>query len=330
MKGEERRVKRIKDVGQGFSLASHLRQIANGKQQIAKMQGFFERVGLKAIFAVRPYRLPPSVHIENTNACNAHCITCPREEMTRKIGFMDISLFKRIIDECVKNGISTIHLHNFGEPFLDKRLFERIRYAKGRGIRRVKLFTNGSIMSKRVCEEVIASGLDELKVSIDGADEETFEEIRVGLKFHRVVGNIERLLEAREEMGAKRPRVGINFVLFSKNRKEEKAVRATWARKLDSISIDRWHNWGGVKSNPGPPQKRVLPCTRLWTSFTILWNGDVALCCRDFDGKVILGNVEREGIAEIYNGQRINEIRRWHLAGQFDKIEICSYCSSRE
>ena len=69
-------------------------------------------------------RLPDIVQIESTNLCNAKCVFCPRDEMHRRQGVMEMDLFRKIADECAALGITHIRVHNYGEPFLDKQLVE--------------------------------------------------------------------------------------------------------------------------------------------------------------------------------------------------------------
>ena len=64
---------------------------------------------------------PAVVRLETTNACNARCVICPHRTMHRPIAWMDETLFARLIDECAASGCREVHLHNFGEPLLDKR-----------------------------------------------------------------------------------------------------------------------------------------------------------------------------------------------------------------
>ena len=94
-------------------------------------------------------RFPAVVRIETTNACNARCIICPHGDIRRPIRHMDDDLFTRIVDECAACGCREVHLHNFGEPLLDKRLEDRVRYAKNKGLPKVKIFSNGSLLSER-------------------------------------------------------------------------------------------------------------------------------------------------------------------------------------
>jgi len=56
---------------------------------------------------------------------------CPtgRGDMNRPKGVMDFNLFKRIIDEMGPH-VKVVVLHIWGEPLLDEKIFDRIKYAK--------------------------------------------------------------------------------------------------------------------------------------------------------------------------------------------------------
>ena len=78
----------------------------------------------------RAPRLPEIVQIEATNICNAKCTFCPRDDMKRRQGIMDMALYRKVVDECAALGIGHVRMHNYGEAFVDKRLPEKITYAK--------------------------------------------------------------------------------------------------------------------------------------------------------------------------------------------------------
>ena len=70
---------------------------------------------------IRP-GFPETVRVETTNACNARCVICPHQSMERAVQRMDDPLYERIVDECAEGGCREMHLHNFGEPLLDRHL----------------------------------------------------------------------------------------------------------------------------------------------------------------------------------------------------------------
>lgn len=286
------------------------------------------RIAGKLIEKTGLFHFPATVRIESTNICNANCSTCTREIMTRPTGIMDMDLFKKIVDECSHHKIKAIHLHNFGEPLIDNKIFEKIFFAKQKNIQ-TRLFSNLSMLNREKAAKLIESGLSRIKISIDGNSKETYEAIRRGLGFDRVVENINILIEERKRLKSATPRIGLIFVETGQNRHEKEAFIKKWKGKVDTIDISSYHNWAGGLKDSMRPDYRQLPCPRIWQTFTVLWNGDAALCCMDYDGQEILGNVGYSSIRDIFNGQRLAEIRRFHLKGEFSKVPICEKCDAR-
>lgn len=264
--------------------------------------------------------LPDIVQIESTNICNAKCVFCPRDEMSRKQGVMDMALFRKIADECAALGITHVRMHNYGEAFVDRRLVEKVRYAKSLGIREVGLISNGSLITEEAARGMIDAGLDAINISVDAAGKEVFESTRIGLKYDKVVANIERLLRLREESGRRRPKLILSFVRQN-NSAEEQAFIAHWGAKADKIHITDLHNWAGTLNRESDV---TFPCYRQWLTFTVLWDGRVSLCCADFDGRVILGDLKTQTIAEVWNGEPYRRIRREQL--ERGGPSICQSC----
>lgn len=265
---------------------------------------------------------PRLVRIETTNACNAKCAICPHQFMKRAIQHMDDGLFQGIVDECAKEGCKQIHLHNFGEPLIDKKLSDRVRYAKRRGIAKVKIFCNGSLLLPDRARRLIEAGLDEIKISFDGATKEEFEEIRQPLKFDKVVRNIEEVVRLRNEMNGV---MKINVACVSTS--DKSSTMAMLESMVDGFSFGKVHNWGDHDYASVKAQIRK-PCSRVWRTFTILANGDVSLCCLDYDGQVILGHVDDDtSIRDIYHGAAYREIRAKHARARQDEIPLCRSCT---
>jgi len=260
------------------------------------------------------------VQIESTNICNAKCVFCPRDAMGRKQGVMDMALFARIVDESASLGIRHLRLHNYGESFIDRRLIEKVRYAKKRGVAEVGLISNGSLINEDAARGIVEAGLDAINISVDAAGKETFERTRLGLSYDRVIGNIENLLRIRKELGSRRPKLILSFVRRDDSVEEQQFVEK-WRELADKIHVTALHNWGGTLHGRSDVR---FPCYRPWLTFTVLWDGRVALCCADFDGKVILGDMRTQSIREIWNGEPYRHARRLHL--ESGGPEICRSC----
>jgi MoaA/NifB/PqqE/SkfB family radical SAM enzyme len=266
---------------------------------------------------------PRTVQIETTNACNARCIICPYTYMQRPVATMVDGLYAKLIDECARHNCPDVHLHNFGEPLLDPKLPERIRYAKEKGLKRVKLFSNGALLGPQKASEICNAGLDEIKISFDGTTKAEFEKIRFPLKFDRVVSNISELIRIRNRK--KSPlKVIITCCATSDQSDTVSLLKRVGA---DEFSFGKMHNWsdGSTESDHRTPVRK--PCTRIWRTFTVLSSGEATLCCLDYDGREILGDTNLQSIAEIWRSRRYRNLRRLHTAACQDRIDICSKCS---
>ena len=268
----------------------------------------------------RAPRMPEIVQIESTNICNAKCVFCPRDEMHRRQGIMSVDLFKKIVDECVELGITHVRMHNYGEAFIDRKLVEKVKYAKDKGIKEVGMISNGSLITEPVARGMIDAGLDAINISVDASGKEVFEATRIGLKYDKVIANIERLIRVRAESGKRRPKLILSFVRQN-NSADEQAFIEHWRSIADKIHVTDLHNWAGTLNAESNVN---YPCYRPWLTFTVLWDGRVSLCCADFDGRTILGNLNTQTIAEVWNAETYRKVRREHL--ESGGPDICRAC----
>src|SRR6195952_2117340 len=147
---------------------------------------YFEAVTAeRADVAEKP---PVCLYLEVTNRCNLLCETCPRTfEDLEPPADMSWELFTRIVDQ-VPN-VARVVLHGVGEPMLVKELPRMIRYLKDRGTY-VLFNTNGTLLNPKKFQEIIDTGLDELRVSLDAADRVSYAAIRGKDFFPRIVRDV--------------------------------------------------------------------------------------------------------------------------------------------
>jgi MoaA/NifB/PqqE/SkfB family radical SAM enzyme len=229
--------------------------------------------------------------------------------MHRRQGVMDFELFRKVVDECAGLGITHVRVHNYGEPFLDRELVEKVRYAKSKGIAEVGMISNGSLITEEIARGMIDAGLDAINISVDAAGKEIFESTRVHLKYDEVIGNIRTLARLRNESGRTHPKLILSFVRQN-NSADEQAFIDEWRQIADKIHITDLHNWAGTLNDHTDVQ---YPCYRLWLTFTVLWDGRVSMCCADFDGRHIFGDLRSQTIAEVWNDPLYRAARRQHL-----------------
>jgi MoaA/NifB/PqqE/SkfB family radical SAM enzyme len=301
-------------------LAGFKRRIRANAERVLLSRAGLVRRALLALGRDRATRLPDIVQIESTNICNARCVFCPRDEMHRRQGVMDDALYRKVVDECAALGIRHVRLHNFGEPFVDRHLAEKVAYAKRSGIAEVGVISNGSLLDETVARAVVEAGLDAINISVDASGREVFERTRVGLKYDKVIANIERLVRIRGDLGRSHPKLILSFVRQGDG-DEERAFIERWRSVADKIHITEIHNWAGTLNRESDVR---YPCYRQWLTFTVLWDGRVSLCCADFDGKVTLGDLRTSSIRDIWESEPYRAVRCEHL--ESGGPAICRAC----
>ena len=247
--------------------------------------------------------------------------------MKREQGTMDMGLFCDIINQAKDMKIKRVHLHNYGEPLLDERLAEKISYAKSRGMN-VKIFTNASLLKKEKARKILDAGIDEIKISMDGVTKGTFERIRKNLKFEDVIEGIENVIKIKGDR--QKPFISLVLVSFDENKKEISFLKKKWNKRVNSVIVTRYHNWAGEKQGKERLLEKIqknIPCSRLWKTITVLWNGKVALCCLDYDGQIILGDTSKEPLEKIWHSNNYNKVRMLHQNGLQNKIPLCNVCT---
>lgn len=151
--------------------------------------------------------LPVCLYLEVTNRCNLLCETCPRTfEELEPPADMSWELFTKIVDQ-VPN-VARVVMHGVGEPMLVRNLPQMIRYLKDRGTY-VLFNTNGTLMQPKRFQELIDTGLDELRVSLDAADRESYARVRGKDYFTRIVRDVGKFIAYQKQVGATTPRVSL-------------------------------------------------------------------------------------------------------------------------
>lgn len=280
----------------------------------------------------------PDVRIEPTNMCNYNCVMCPRDKHTRKHGVMDMGLYKRVIDEVVPMGAKQITLVNFGEPFIDYSLADKIHYANQKGLRTYTV-TNGSLMHKKDTSEfardkniskieaAAQAGLTELRLSFYGTTKERYENIMRGGNFETVVENLKLLKRIRDKCG--NPQVSVYFLQMDKCKglsREAKDFIQYTKPFADFVEIWRPHNFGDGRSFRDVSSKVKTTCGRpMLGPLHVNWDGIVMPCCFDYNAEVVLGDVTKNSIEEIIDGKPWNDLIEMHKSGNF-RDSFCGAC----
>lgn len=276
---------------------------------------------------VLPY-LPLRLWIEPTTSCNLRCVMCPNKELPPEgRGSMDPDLFRKVVAEA--DGFAhEVNLTHRGESLLHPDFPAMVETARRAGLV-TKLHTNATRLTEALSAALLDAGLDQLTFSFDGYDRETYESVRVGADFERTAENIRRFLELKKVRQARRPRAILELIDFPDRPRDPAARRAFLARfrglPLDRIRVKAMHNWAGEVPAEAA-RGRYSPCTFLWASLVVLWDGTVLPCTQDFFGALTLGNVRENSLAEIWNGPRLTGLRERAARGDIDSLHPCAEC----
>jgi len=266
---------------------------------------------------------PKTLTIETTNICNAFCTFCPHPKMKRNQTMMTTLLYEKIITEAKELGVEEVILSFFGEPFCDRNLMNRIKFAKENGLK-VTLYTNGILLDGDRIKDIIDAKLDKIFISLDSYSNEHYRKIRLVGKYDEVVDNINTLIEMKQTRKSKFPIVEIGMILLDKNDKKViKTFMKKWKRANDVV-IRQPHDW----ISEGTDIKNQLPCYPLWNAFYVLCDGRVVPCCMDYDATYVLGDANNQTLKEIWETyKQLKLLRKHHLEGTSDCFDFCKNCT---
>jgi MoaA/NifB/PqqE/SkfB family radical SAM enzyme len=164
---------------------------------------------------------PRSIQIECTTRCNLKCTFCEISYWTEQPEDLQFENIQQMLLHLPH--IQRIDLTGIGEALMNPAFFEIIKLLKSRGIY-VTLNDNFTLMTEKTARQVIELGVDQIFLSLDGATPETYEPLRRGANFERVVANTQRLITLKHKLGKKLPEVKINTVVCTENYHELPAL----------------------------------------------------------------------------------------------------------
>lgn len=226
-----------------------------------------------------------NVNIETSTICNRACSYCPRSIFPRPKMFLSPKLWKKTINDLEEIGYSdNLMPVGYGEPLLDRRLPDFIKYARQTLSNAfISVYTNGDFMDSSIFNKLVSVGVDKFVVSL-----------------HKPRNNF---MDFYRELPDEKKK----YIKFN--------ITENITKQLNTI--------GGLVNIPKKWKKVWKKCDL--NQLTIKANGDVAICCHDYFGKVIFGNVGNEKLIDIWNKPQFKQIRKNLRKGEAD-LELCKKC----
>lgn len=322
------------------SLAGYLRGLKRASENV-----FFLAFPVLAPYVI----LPRYIVVESVNYCNLKCPVCATSQhMRRAKGAMSIDLFSRLLRQ-IDWKVKMLNFGYSGEPLLNKDLFLMIQKANSKGMP-CGFDTNGTLVED-FAGEIVDSEVSFINIALDGVSQETIGKYRIGSDFSKIVNGIKKLVKYRKSKNRLHPVISLQFLIMRHNEGElEDIKRLAGELGVDELRIKTFNLDLGFWLSPDQKKeisrdflpvnpeysryvvsgtKKILPrkrtaCFYPFTSPVILHNGDVSLCCLDFNGEYIIGNITKNSLKDIWRSKLYRDYRD-RIIG--NRLEVCQKCA---
>lgn len=306
--------------------------------------------------------LPRKIYIEPTSMCNLKCSICFRHGwINEKLGRMSEGHFMEVLESLKNMGsVQEIFFGGMGEPLFHPEICEMIKRLPEKLY--VSLLTNGTLLNKECSEKLILAGLDELWISMDGFDKESYEKIQLGSRFELIMQNICDFNELRRGSEIK---LGITFVVTPENTEQLKKINE-FADQISADELNISHMIPGsaiekekllnlferqdipvgkmyrFKEEAGTVEENVCPFVHDRCLF-IRWDGEVLPCMQLLHScytylyeekrkitSVSYGNIAEKQLQEIWDSTEYTDFRKRVDTFYFPFCRVCFGCEDRK
>lgn len=295
-----------------------------------------------------PLNHPFTIYIEQTKYCNFKCYYCMHSthdkedgvfaEKGHKMQHMDFGIYKKLISQLRELGIKRIVFSGLGEPLMNPRFPDFVRYAVDAGIaERVEVLTNGALLTRDYIDALLSAGITNINISIQGINAETYEQVcGVKLDFKQFINNLTYLYEHR---GKTKIYMKCIDAILKKENDREKFYELfggisdriyiehliVMQQSMDNLHeiVDETRNLYGEAFS----KKRDI-CAQCFYFLQAGVDGEVYPCSipgltHDFS----IGNFTKNTLKEIWNGDLRKEHLRKMLSFKRSEINQCKNCS---
>ena len=292
---------------------------------------------------VLPLDFPFSLAIDPCNLCNFECKFCAIQDSKEKLSFqkqfMDLELFKKIIDDIsvFSKKLKVLRLSGQGEPLLNPHFAEMVSYAKEKQVAEyIETVTNGSKLNPQLNRELVESGIDRIRISIEEVTEEGyFAMANRKINFKEFIANIKDL----HEKSGSSCEIYIKTVDAAVETPEKKELFYNIFEGIcDRIWIDQvvpvWSDYEKINQNfdikkagiHGQGMQVVHVCPYPFYNLIVNPDGEVTACCADWRRKLVLGDLKKQSFSEIWNGEILKRFWVDMLKGNKNTYEMCAKC----
>lgn len=284
-----------------------------------------------------PLAGPWSMWLDVTNACNFKCAYCPTgnpdmlKSVNRPVGFMSMELIHKIVNDLKElPRMKIVGFYKDGEPLLHRKFTDIVRAFKQAGVsEQLWVRTNGEKIANH--PDMATCGLDFVGISVPHVtDEGIYKTIGKHINYEAYLENIKRLYESER-----------TFRLYAKvcdaglTDAEKEKFYHDFEPITDAVSIEGLHGWTSDIKNlqlknsgsvDGIPFVKKTACPLPFYMTSISFNGQVSACNDDWAYFHQLGDITKNSMKEIWNGEKYKAFRLMHLEGRRSENRACKGC----
>lgn len=289
-----------------------------------------------------PLELPLVIQIFSVYACNFKCEFCVQSLPDNKRSFLSdekflsIDTYKQMIDDITltNRSVKKLTFVGYGEPLLHPQIVEMVSYAKEKNVAdTIEILTNAACLSEDISDGLINAGLNSLRVSIEGLNDEDYKKhVGVGVSFERIVSGIRYYYNNCGNAS----KVYVKIMDYMLNDEEDLSffhnvfdpiAHVTAVENLhplenniDYAAINGGNDYSHTQDGDAYIEHRI--CPQPFYRIQINPDGKFVPCCAST--YPILLQPDKPEISKIWNGEELTSFRLSFLRGETP--EICKKC----
>lgn len=296
---------------------------------------------------VIPLDTPYLLFIDPSSVCNFKCKFCPCGGANRdlwskdkKVNILSYELYRKVINDLSEfpGKLKTLRLYKEGEPLLNKRIPDMIAYARKKAVAdKIDFTTNGSLLEPDLSLAIIDAGINRINISIEAMDEQTYEEISgIRVDYDKILRNLTFLYKHKgnchifmkiSDLGLGKYTERDFYEKFGELCDEMSVEHVTpvWPEfeLKENVQVSEKYDIFGKKMEE---RKQILVCPYIFYSLCVNSDGTVSACLMDWNHQIIVGDVKKQSLIEIWNSKILQQMRIDHLKLQKDKYSTCKEC----
>lgn len=270
------------------------------------------------------------VRIENSTKCNHKCVFCPLNngKFKREKTIMSDSLYLYLLAKITKeqNNFDTLTISAMGEPFMDNSIYNKIQIAHDFGFKNIHVLTNGSLINDKELIRILDKNiLSSIRVSLHAINDDKHKEITGVSDLLNILDTI-KLINSHK----RNTKLILTTVVNNANKNHYPEIIHEFDDKCDLLEIWHAHNWTNTfhfRNN----QIISKTCGRPFNGpLQVQVDGTVNMCCFDYNGEILLGDLKKNSLHDIFNNREFNNLKYYHENGRLEDTDyVCKNCDQR-